>query len=109
MIDGAFAPNDVAAADVAGRAVGMIDVLRATTTICTALANGAKVVIPVADTEAASRLLHSLDRDDVILAGERHLDPIPECHAASVDLLGHLVPVFHEHRVTLSHSGGGSV
>ncbi|MEO8478584.1 MAG: 2-phosphosulfolactate phosphatase [Gemmatimonadota bacterium] len=83
MIDVAFAPNDVAAADVAGRAVVVIDVLRATTTICTALANGAKAVIPVADTEAASRLLHSLERTDVILAGERHLDAIPGFQAGN--------------------------
>lgn len=83
MIEVAFAPNDVAAADVAGRAVVVIDVLRATTTICAALANGARVVIPVADTETASRLLHSLDRDDVILAGEHHLDPIPGFQAGN--------------------------
>jgi 2-phosphosulfolactate phosphatase len=77
MIDVAFAPNDVAAADVAGRAVVVIDVLRATTTICTALAHGARAVIPVADTEEAGRLLQVLDRPNVLLAGERHLEPIP--------------------------------
>ncbi|HET9065063.1 MAG TPA: 2-phosphosulfolactate phosphatase [Gemmatimonadales bacterium] len=83
MIDVAFAPNDVAAADVAGRAVIVIDVLRATTTICTALAHGAKAVIPVADTEAALRLQHALERNDVILAGERYLDPIPGFQAGN--------------------------
>jgi len=77
MIDVAFAPNDVAAADVAGRAVVVIDVLRATTTICAALAHGARAVIPVADTQEASRLLQALDRPNVLLAGERQLEPIP--------------------------------
>ncbi len=77
MIDVAFAPNDVEPADVAGRAVVVIDVLRATTTICAALDHGARAVIPAADTEDAARLAQALDRRDVVLAGERNLDPIP--------------------------------
>lgn len=77
MIDVAFAPNDVEPADVAGRAVVVIDVLRATTTICAALDHGARAVIPAADTEEAARLAQALDRRDVVLAGERNLDPIP--------------------------------
>lgn len=77
MIDVAFAPNDVDASDVAGRAVVVIDVLRATTTICVALDHGARAVIPAADTEEAARLAQALDRREVVLAGERNLDPIP--------------------------------
>lgn len=77
MIDVAFAPNDVDPADVAGRAVVIVDILRATTTICVALHHGARAVIPAADTEDATRLAQALDRTDVVLAGERHLDPIP--------------------------------
>jgi len=77
MIDVAFAPNDVDAADVAGRAVVVIDVLRATTTICAALDHGARAVIPAADTEEAARLAQALDKRDVLLTGERHLDAIP--------------------------------
>lgn len=77
MIDVAFVPTDVAATDVVGRGVVVIDVLRATTTICAALAHGARAVIPVADPGDASRLLHSLGHDDVLLAGERLLQPIP--------------------------------
>ncbi len=77
MIDVAFAPNDVVAADVAGRAVVVIDVLRATTTICAALDHGARAVIPAADTEEAARLAQALDRREVLLAGERNLEMIP--------------------------------
>jgi 2-phosphosulfolactate phosphatase len=76
MIDVAFAPNDVAARDVAGRAVVVIDVLRATTTICAALASGVREVIPVTDTDEALRLRRSLGPANVILAGERRLEPI---------------------------------
>jgi 2-phosphosulfolactate phosphatase len=83
MIEVAFAPNDVDANDVAGRAVVVIDVLRATTTICAALDHGARAVIPAVDTEDAARLAEALDRREVVLAGERNLDPIPGFQAGN--------------------------
>ncbi len=79
-VDVAFAPNDIAAATVANRSVVVIDVLRATTTICAALANGAKAVIPAAEPSEATRLAQAIDTRDVVLAGERKLDPIPGFH-----------------------------
>lgn len=57
--------------ELAGRGVVVIDVLRATTTIVTALANGAKAVIPAATSEEAVRLASNLEKDGVLLAGER--------------------------------------
>jgi 2-phosphosulfolactate phosphatase len=83
MIDVAFAPNDVVAADVAGRAMVVIDVLRATTTICTAMAHGARAVIPAADPGDATRLAEALDRREVLLTGERNLEPIPGFQAGN--------------------------
>ncbi len=83
MIDVAFAPNDVAARDVAGRAVVVIDVLRATTTICAALASGAREVIPVRDADEALRLARSIGRANVVLAGEQLLEPIPGFQAGN--------------------------
>lgn len=50
----------------------VIDVLRAGTTIATALANGAKEVIPVETVEAAVRIAGSLSGDVVLLGGERN-------------------------------------
>lgn len=79
-VDVAFAPNDIAAATVAHRPVVVVDVLRATTTICAALANGARAVIPAAEPSEATRLAQAIDTRDVILAGERKLDPIPGFH-----------------------------
>ena len=70
-IDVHFTPLGVAAGDLAGRGVVVIDVLRATTTIVTALANGAKAVIPAATSEEAVRLASNLEKDGVVLAGER--------------------------------------
>ena len=57
---------------VRGAEVAVVDVLRATTTIATALANGAAGVIPVAEPEDAIALGNRLGRDRVLLCGERH-------------------------------------
>lgn len=68
-IDVHFTP--LGAGELAGRGVVVVDVLRATTTIVTALANGAKAVIPAATSEEAVRLASNLEKDGVLLAGER--------------------------------------
>src|SRR2546426_191539 len=70
-IDVHFTPLGLAAGDLAGRGVVVVDVLRATTTIVTALAHGAKAVIPAATSEDAVRLATNLEKDGVVLAGER--------------------------------------
>lgn len=56
---------------LSNRTVVMIDVLRTSTTICVALKNGAKTVIPVEGVPAAMELLGNLSRDNVLLCGER--------------------------------------
>jgi 2-phosphosulfolactate phosphatase len=56
---------------VRGAHVVVVDVLRATTTIATALANGAAGVIPVAEPEDAIALGNRLGRDRVLFGGER--------------------------------------
>src|SRR3989454_9086654 len=66
-----FTPLGLNAGDLAGRGVVVIDVLRATTTVVAALANGAKAVIPAATSEEAVRLASNLEKDGVLLAGER--------------------------------------
>ena len=76
-IDVLYAPNAVAPADLAGRTVVVVDVLRATSTIAVALANGAKAVLPAASTDEALRIAQNLERDAVVLAGERKSVRIP--------------------------------
>ncbi len=51
--------------------VVIIDVLRASTTICHALCNGAREVIPVSELEHAVRLSRSMSRETTLLGGER--------------------------------------
>lgn len=76
-IDVAFGPTALAPGELTGRTVFVVDVLRATTTICAALHAGARGVIPVASTDEALRLAQTLDRSDALLAGERQCQPIP--------------------------------
>lgn len=54
-----------------GRLVVVVDVLRASSTVVTALANGARAVIPAADLGEAGRLAASLDADVSLVGGER--------------------------------------
>jgi len=76
-IDVVFSPAGVSAADVQGKSVVVIDVLRASTTIAVALANGAKAVLPAASTEEALRIAQNLEKGDTVLAGERKAQRVP--------------------------------
>lgn len=57
--------------DVAGRTAIVIDVFRASSTIVTALSNGAQSILPVADLSEAHRLADRLAPDTYLLCGER--------------------------------------
>ncbi|WP_066637354.1 2-phosphosulfolactate phosphatase [Desulfolucanica intricata] len=65
--------DNTAAADLTGQVVVVFDVLRACSTIVTALANGCKRVIPVVSVEEA----RSVNKPGVILGGERNAVKIP--------------------------------
>ena len=54
-----------------GKVVVVIDVLRACTTAATALAHGARAVVPVGDMAEAGRMVAALDADMRVLGGER--------------------------------------
>lgn len=70
-IDLAFSPLELAAfGDLADRTVVVIDVLRATTTIAAALANGASGVVPVATADEARDLARTLSAHRPLLTGE---------------------------------------
>lgn len=76
-IDVHFLPQGLQPADLAGRTVVVIDVLRATTSIVVALAEGARAVLPAASTEEALRIAQNLEKDDLVLAGERRSQRVP--------------------------------
>lgn len=77
QIDVFFGPAGVTPADVVGRAVAVIDVLRASTSIAVALDNGARAIIPFENSEDAVSRAKAFERTDVRLAGERKSLPIP--------------------------------
>lgn len=70
-IDAYFTAAEVDPTALVSATVVVVDVLRATTSIVEALANGARGIYPTASTEEAVKLAHSLGRDDTLLCGER--------------------------------------
>ncbi|HEU4643711.1 MAG TPA: 2-phosphosulfolactate phosphatase [Gemmatimonadaceae bacterium] len=76
-IDVLFGPPTVTPAAVSGRVVAVIDVLRASTTIAAALANGARNVIPLDSADEVITRAKQFSRSDVRMAGERKMLPIP--------------------------------
>ncbi len=62
---------------VRGGVAVVIDVLRATTTIVTALAHGARCVVPCAEVSTAHDIAHRQTCSQVLLGGERGGEKIP--------------------------------
>jgi len=76
-LDVFLTPGEITAADVSGRVIAVIDVLRASTSVAIALGNGAKAVIPFANADEAISQSKDLDKSSVLLAGEKDMFPIP--------------------------------
>jgi 2-phosphosulfolactate phosphatase len=70
-VDVYFAPTELTDRSLAGSVVAVVDVLRATSTIVEAIANGARAVLPAADMDDALRLAQTIGRTEVLLCGER--------------------------------------
>ncbi|MBI4538343.1 MAG: 2-phosphosulfolactate phosphatase [Gemmatimonadetes bacterium] len=66
-----FTADEVDAGVLQGSTAVVVDVLRATSTVVEALANGARAIYPTVSAEEAIRLAASLGRDDTLLCGER--------------------------------------
>ena len=72
-VDVAFTPAALPPAALAGATALVIDVLRASTTMVTAVAHGCLAMLPVAEVDEARRRARSLP--GALLAGERGGDP----------------------------------
>lgn len=66
-----FTADPIDASAVQHGTVVVIDVLRATSTMVEALANGARAIYPTSGAEDAIKLATSLGREDMLLCGER--------------------------------------
>lgn len=71
-----FGGHQMTPADIQGRVVLVIDVLRASTTVAVALDNGAKAVIPFESSDEVINRAKQFEREDVLLAGERKMHAI---------------------------------
>ena len=76
-LDVFFGGHQLTPADLQGRVVLVIDVLRASTTVAIALANGAKAVVPFESSDEVVARAKQFEREDVLLAGERRMHAIP--------------------------------
>jgi 2-phosphosulfolactate phosphatase len=75
-LDVFFTPNQVKPAETASRLVLIVDVLRASTTVATALGNGARTVIPVEGADEVITRSKEFARSQILLAGEQKMHPI---------------------------------
>jgi 2-phosphosulfolactate phosphatase len=73
-LDVAVTPDLLSARDLPTSTVLVVDVLRASTSIVTALANGCVAVVPVTDAEEARRRAAGIR--DALIAGERRGEPL---------------------------------
>lgn len=72
--------DDIRPERVQGKVAAAADVLRATSTIVTALQNGCREVIPALTVEDALAIYSSFPSDEVVLGGERGGKKIPGFH-----------------------------
>ncbi|MEX1010902.1 MAG: 2-phosphosulfolactate phosphatase [Balneolaceae bacterium] len=70
-LDVFFSVHSFQEEELRDRVVVVADVLRATSTIVTAIHNGARGVIPVADMGEASKIAQNVDSDNYLLCGEK--------------------------------------
>jgi 2-phosphosulfolactate phosphatase len=74
-VDVFFTPGELTGLELPERVV-VVDVLRATSSIVEALANGARAIVPVGTVDEAARMAQNIGRDTVLLCGERRGLPI---------------------------------
>ena len=76
-LDVFFTPGQVKPGDLAGRLVAVVDVLRASTSIATALGNDARTIIPLEGADEVIVRSKDFTRSQIILSGEHRMMPIP--------------------------------
>jgi 2-phosphosulfolactate phosphatase len=79
-IDLAFTPYELEKKDLRGKAVVVIDALRATSTMIVAFENGCSGFIPVSTIEEALQLAALKEDPNLLLGGERRAMPIEGFH-----------------------------
>ncbi len=70
-LEALFIPEEIKNVELAGKLVVIIDVLRASSTIVTALANGCRGFVPVFSPDQAKKKAQQFEKERVLLGGER--------------------------------------
>ncbi len=91
-----------------GDIVVIVDVLRASTTIITALKNGCRSVIPIAEVEEAQKLANLASRHDTLLCGERNGRKIPGFDLSNSPL-EFRVEIVNNKRIILTTTNGAKL
>lgn len=73
-------PNDIDSETLSGKTVVVIDVLRASTSITTAVQNHCRQIIPVAEVETAKNLFALQSKETTLLCGERNARKVAGFH-----------------------------
>ena len=76
-------PNNVTDKELKDKTVVLIDLLRATSTILAALANGCKEVIPAVEIEEVINMSKNYEKDSYLLCGERNIKPVEGFHLSN--------------------------
>ncbi|HHU48115.1 MAG TPA: 2-phosphosulfolactate phosphatase [Clostridiales bacterium] len=79
-------PDNLADKELRDKVVVVIDVLRATSTILTALFNGCKEVIPAIEIEEVINMSKNYEKDSFLLCGERNIHAIDGFHLSNSPL-----------------------
>ena len=66
-----FIPEEIKNVELAGKLVVIIDILRASSTIVTALANGCRGFIPIFSPDKAKKKAQEFEKERILLGGER--------------------------------------
>ena len=72
--------------DLRNHVVIVVDALRATSVMVTAVEHGVRFIIPVSEVEEAVDMARQLGNQRVLLCGERQAKPIPEFHLSNSPL-----------------------
>ncbi|HHU77551.1 MAG: 2-phosphosulfolactate phosphatase [Caldicoprobacterales bacterium] len=79
-------PDSVSDKELKDKTAVIIDVLRATSTILAALANGCKEVIPAVEVEEVIAMSKNYEKDSFLLCGERNIQPVEGFHLSNSPL-----------------------
>ncbi len=97
--------SEIQAEQIAGRLAIIIDVWRASTSMITALANGCRAIVPVAEVAVARELAQQFPSGSVLLAGERNELPIPGFDLSNSPLDYYVDRVRHKRIIFTSSNG----